>query len=91
MPRGYPGSTPGVDPGSQGVIPRRFKRKKFFVTNVVVVGGAWTHRREGGNSGLDVVINKHHCTLYSKVRKSICSTSYVNSIVLIDRKFQKFD
>ena len=33
MPRGYPGSTPAVDPRSQGVIPRRFKRKKFFVTN----------------------------------------------------------
>ena len=27
-PGGYPGSTPGVDPRSQGVIPRRFKRKK---------------------------------------------------------------
>ena len=23
---------PGVDPGSQGVIPKRFKRKKYFVT-----------------------------------------------------------
>ena len=33
------------------MIPRRFKRKKFFVTNVG--GGGWTHRREGGNSGLD--------------------------------------
>ena len=45
--------TPGVNL-ARGVIPRRFKRKKFFVTNVVggggVVGG-WTHRREGGNSG----------------------------------------
>ena len=34
-PEGYPGSTLGVDPRSQGVIPRRFKRKKIFVTNVV--------------------------------------------------------
>ena len=33
MPRGYPGSTRVVDPRSQGVIPRRFKRKKFFVTD----------------------------------------------------------
>ena len=33
MPRGYPGSTPGVDPRSQGVIPRRFKRKKIFVAD----------------------------------------------------------
>ena len=32
MPLGYPGSTPEVDPGGQGVIPRRFKRKKIFVT-----------------------------------------------------------
>ena len=28
------GSTPGVDPRSQGAIPRRFKRKKIFVTYV---------------------------------------------------------
>ena len=27
-----PGINPGVDPGSQGVIPKRFKQKKFFVT-----------------------------------------------------------
>ena len=33
MTRGYPGSTPGVDPRSQGVIPRQFKRKKIFVTD----------------------------------------------------------
>ena len=33
MPRGYPGSTLGVDPIGQGVIPRRFKRKNFFVTD----------------------------------------------------------
>ena len=29
-----PGVNPGVDPGSQGVIPRRFKQKKIFVTDV---------------------------------------------------------
>ncbi len=33
MPRGYPGSTPGADPRGQGVIPRRFKQKKIFVTD----------------------------------------------------------
>ena len=30
MPRSNPGSTPGIDPRSQGVIPRQFKRKKFL-------------------------------------------------------------
>ena len=56
MPRGYPGSTPGVDPRSQGVIPRQFKRKKIFVTEYERTDGrtnAWTHRRDGRNSGLD--------------------------------------
>ena len=33
VPRGYPGSTLGVDPRSQGVIPKRFKQKKIFVTD----------------------------------------------------------
>ena len=51
MPRGYPGSTPGVDPRSQGVIPKRFKRKNFFVTNGITE--PWTDRRDGRNSGLD--------------------------------------
>ena len=55
MTRGYPGSAPGIDSRSQGVIPRRFKRKKNFVTNVV---GGWTHRREGGNSYIDVIDEK---------------------------------
>ena len=27
------GTTPGLDPWSEGVIPRRFKRKKNFVTD----------------------------------------------------------
>ena len=55
MPRGYPGSTPGVDPRSQGVIPRRFKRKKIFVTNGRKDGkkDGWTDRRVGQNSDLD--------------------------------------
>ena len=54
MPRGYPGSTPGVDPGSQGVIPRRFKRKRNFVTNERKDArtDGWTDRRVGRNSDL---------------------------------------
>ena len=52
MPQGYPGSTPGVDPRSQGVIPRRFKRKKNFVTNGRTHGG--TDRRVSRNSYVDV-------------------------------------
>ena len=51
MPRGYPGSTPGVDPRSQGVIPRRFKQKKIFVTDALT--DRWTDRRDGRNSYLD--------------------------------------
>ena len=80
VPRSYPGSTPGINPRSQGVIPRRFKRKENFVTNR---GGAWTHRREGGNSGLDLAKNlfasmikdlTNHCTsndLQSRLEEEI--------------------
>ena len=55
MTRRYPGSTPGVDPGTQGVIPRRFKRKKIFVTNGLTNGltNGRTDRRDGRNSDLD--------------------------------------
>ena len=53
MPRRYPGSTPGVDPGSQGVILRRFKRKKFFVTHEHRTNTAWTDRRDSRNSYVD--------------------------------------
>ena len=58
MPRSYPGSTPGIDPRSQGVIPRRFKRKKIFVTNELTNGRThgWTDRRDGRNSDLDNII-----------------------------------
>ena len=59
MPRGYPGSTPGVNFRSQGVISRRFKRKKKFVTEYGRTNErkyAWTDRRDGGNSGLDLSI-----------------------------------
>ena len=55
MLRSYPGSTPGIDPRSQGVIPKRFKRKKNFVTNERK-NEDWTDRRDGGNSDLDVLI-----------------------------------
>ena len=60
MPLGYPGSTPGVNPRSQGVIPRRFKRKKNFVTDGRTNGltnrrkDGRTDRRDGRNSDLDV-------------------------------------
>ena len=56
MPRGYPGLTPGVDPRSQGMIPRRFKRKKIFVTNgrKDARTDGWTDRRVGQNSDLDI-------------------------------------
>ena len=55
MPGGYPGSTPGIDPRSQGVIPRRFKRKKNFVTDgrTHERTNVWTDRRDGRNSVLD--------------------------------------
>ena len=58
MPRGYPGSTPGVDPRSQGVIPRRFKRKKIFVTDGRTDGltNGWTDRRDARNSDLDLLV-----------------------------------
>ena len=58
MPRGYPWSTPGVDIRSQGVISRRFKRKKNFVTDERTnerTDGTWTDRRDGRNSYLDVI------------------------------------
>ena len=44
---------PGVDPGSQGVIPRRFKQKKIFVTDARTKYG-WTDRRVGRNSDVDL-------------------------------------
>ena len=60
MPRGYPGSTPGVDPRSQGVIPRRFKQNKIFVTYERTDGrtDGWTDRRVGRNSDLDEKITR---------------------------------
>ena len=45
-----PRSTLGFDPSGQEVIPRRFKRKKKFVTN----GAGRTDRRHGRNSDVDV-------------------------------------
>ena len=47
---GVPGVNPGVDPRSQGVILRRFKQKKIFVTHGRTHGrtnGHWTDRRVG--------------------------------------------
>ena len=49
------GQPPGVDRISQGVIPRRFKRKKNFVTNGRTDERTHgrTDRRDGRNSDLD--------------------------------------
>ena len=60
---GYPGSTPGVDPRSQGAIPRRFKRKKFFVTYARTY--TWTDRRDGRNSDLDFFDSQHYLVTLS--------------------------
>ena len=51
MSHRYSGSTQGVNARSQGVIPRRFKRKKIFVTNERTDG--WTDRRDSRNSVVD--------------------------------------
>ena len=53
QPRGYPGSTPGVDPRSQGMIPKRFKRKKIFVTETGNRTDGRTDRRDSRNSYVD--------------------------------------
>ena len=59
MPRSYPGSTLGVDLRSQGVIPRRFKRKKNFVTDAQRTD-RWTDRRDSRNSYVDMYIQSEH-------------------------------
>ena len=62
MPRGLGGLGEGSTPGSGGdpkVIPRRFKRKKIFVTDEAVaaaVVAGWTDRRDSRNSVVDVLI-----------------------------------
>ena len=61
MPRGYPGSTLGVDPRSQGVIPRRFKRKKIFVTDGQTPDEHW--KKDGQT---DVIVE---IVIYSETRK----------------------
>ena len=38
MPGAHPGSTSGINPGGQGVIPRRFKRKKNFKSSLLIEG-----------------------------------------------------
>ena len=67
------------------MIPRRYKPKKIFVTNVVVVvvgGGGWTHRREGGNSGLD-------CKKLLKGAKHVLISSEFDPIVKWKSKITK--
>ena len=53
MPGSYPGSTPGIDPRSKGVIPRRFKRKKNFVTEFGILKSERTDSHDGRNSDLN--------------------------------------
>ncbi len=53
MPRGYPGSTLGVDPGGQGVIPRWFKRKKNFCDELTNIGR--TDRLDNKYSDLELL------------------------------------
>ena len=47
MPWNYPGSTPGIDPSSQGAIPMQFKQKKNFVTDERT--HKWTHAYMSGS------------------------------------------
>ena len=68
MPRGYP----GVDFRSQGVIFRRFKRKKKFVTNKRT--NRWTDSRDGRNSDLDganIFANGHYVSHKLKAKKPV--------------------
>ena len=51
--QGVPGVNPGGQPRGQGVIPRRFKRKKNFVTDGHRTPDAWTDRRDSRNSYVD--------------------------------------
>ena len=55
MLQDYPGSTPGGDPRSQGVIPKRFKQKKFCDALTNGRTDTWTDRRVGRNSDLDEI------------------------------------
>ena len=74
MPRGYPGSTPGVDPRSQGVIPRRFKQKKIFVTDVRTDGRTDERkldRRDGRNSYLDGTMSDGFFYMWRFVRRRL--------------------
>ena len=46
--------------GDPKVIPRRFKRKKNFVTYRAAAAAGWTDRRDSRNSVVDF---GHHCKL----------------------------
>ena len=48
---------PGVNPRSQEVISRPFKRKKIFCDEVRTKY-RWTDRREGGNSYVDLTLKE---------------------------------
>ena len=63
VPRSYPGSTLGIDPRSQGMVPRRFKQKNNFVTDARTHArtNTWTDRRDGRNSYLDNALIYDSC------------------------------
>ena len=87
-PRSYPGSTPGIDPRSQGVIPRRFKEKKNFVTNKLTneLTHGWTDRRAGGNSDLDMTTLEELFFSFLSIFKSLkTSTKMKGNLVLVSQ------
>ena len=51
--RGQPRGS-GDDPK---LIPRRFKRKKIFVTDEAVAAAGWTDRRVSRNSVVDIIFS----------------------------------
>ena len=69
MPRGYPGSTLGVDPRSHEVIARRFKQKKFCDEQTNGLTNGRTDRRDGGNSDLDKILRPK--VLFSELNSAI--------------------
>ena len=82
MPQRYPGSTPGVDPRSQGVIPRRFNRKKNFVTERRKDGHRTPHGQTDRCDSRNSYVDLHGCTNSSRpdlsYQPSTSITSYVD-------------
>ena len=78
MPRSYPGSTPGIDPRSQGAIPRRFKQKK----NCDGLTDERMDRCVSQNSDLDLFEK------YSSKLKRGCQKFHLEKLKSISRKEQ---